>query len=431
MTRDVGELRRELTSYADEADFRISVDGVRRRAREQRIRRMLTAAGVATALAALAIAGPVVLLGLPGPTPPTRSEDVVLPAPEAGWRHVGDPIRTGIRGGPAGDRELVLWFERRDNDVTRLSAGELDPETGLVTDRFRPGSGSQGGMSDAVPGGDGLYVPPGRWSFVAQETHSDGATWGLYIGDAARIDIVSSGRTRQAKLARLSEDPRFVAYWLDGVSIDADPDELKAYDAAGKPMSTMRHPLDSRPPSPGEDLGDFDPVDAPRLGEPIRTGQERLKGTRLYPAPFPGESGVDPSGEVVLAFHGKDGYAGLVHSFRDPDTGEITGSYSGTRAYKLPFDKGPGPARGEIGLGGGKGRTMAYGLVCGPVKRLTATVDRLDLNIRWRAWSEDPDVVVWWVVIPTEKVEEDDASRVDLRIHYRDGTVGREKAAPL
>jgi hypothetical protein len=428
MTRDVGELRRELTSYADEADFRISVDGVRRRVRQQRLRRMIGVVGVAAALAVLAIAGPVLLLGFPMPTPPTRSEDVVLPSPEDGWRRVGDPIRTGIRDVSAGDRELVLWFERRDNDVTRLSAGELDSETGLVTDKFRPGPGSRGGVRDVRPGGYGLYVPPGHWSFVAYDVQSDGASWGLYIGDAARIDIVSSGRTRQAKLARLGEDPRFVAYWLAGITGNG---EAKPYDAAGKPMSTMRHPPDSHPPSPGEDLGDFDPVDAPRLGEPIRTGEERLKGTGLYPAPFPGESGVDPSGEVVLTFNGKDGYVGLVHSFQDPDSGAITGSYSGTRAYKLPFDKGPLPVRGEIGLGGGNGRTMAYGVVSGSVERLTATVDRLDLKIRWQTWSEDPDVVVWWVVIPSDKVEEDDARRVDLRIHYRDGTVGRDKAAPL
>jgi hypothetical protein len=427
MTRDVGELRRELTSYADEADLRISVDGVRRRAREQRVHRMLLASGVAAILAVLAIAGPI-LLWLPMPAPPTQADDVVLPQPDAGWRRVGDPIRTGIQSKQRGGSELVLWFERRNNDVTRLSAGELDPQTGLVTDRFGRGWGSEGGMSDAMPGGDGLYVPPGHWSFVAHEVQSDGATWGLYIGDTARIDIVSSGRTRHAKLARLGEDPRFVAYWLDDVTSSVG---VKPYDAAGKLMSTMRHPPDSRPPSPGEDLGDFDPVDAPRLGEPIPTGERRQKGTGMYPAPFPGEPGVDPNGEVVLSFHGSDGYAGLVHSFRDPDTGEITGSYSGTRAYKLPFDKGPGPVRGEIGLGGGKGRTMAYGFVSGSVGRLTATVDRLDLNIHWRAWSEDPDVVVWWVVIPTDKVEEDDALRVDLRIYYRDGTVGRQKAVPL
>ncbi len=424
MMRDV-ELRRGLTSYAEEADLRISVDGVRRRAHQQRTRRMLTVAGVAAALAVLMIAAPVALRGLPGPTPPARSDDVVLPPPEAGWRHVGDPIRTGIPAMPRGGLEVVLWFERRDNGVTRLRWGRLDRTTSQVMDPFQRRPGAQDGMVDVEPG---VYVPPGRWSFVMGQTQNGGAVWGLYVGDAVRIDIVTRGRARQAGLARLSEDPRFVAFWLDGVTGNG---EVKPYDAAGKLMSTMRHPPDSRPPSPGEDLGDFDPVDAPRLGEPIRTGEQRLKGTGLDPAPFPGEPGVDPSGEVVLSFHGRDGYAGLVHSFRDPDTGEITGSYSGTRAYKLPFDKGPGPARGEIGLGGGKGRTMAYGFVSGPVKRLTATVDRLDLSIRWRAWSDDPDVVVWWVVIPTDKVEEDDALRVDLRIYYRDGTVGREKAAPL
>ncbi|HEX6077935.1 MAG TPA: hypothetical protein VFZ32_22080 [Micromonosporaceae bacterium] len=389
---------------------------------------MIVVTGVVTALAVLAVAGPVALFGPALPTPPvSRSGDLVLPPPESGWERVGDPLRTGIRAGPGGV-EVVLWFERRDNDVTRLRTGERDPATGRVTDRDRIRDPSF--LGDRPGSAPGMYVPPGHWSFVTHEVQSGGAVWWLYVGDAVRIDIMVAGQPRPAKLARLSEDPRFVAFWLDGVTGNLGGDGVKAYDADGKPLP-MRHPPDLRPPAPGEDIADFDPVDAPRLGAAIPTGEKRLDGTGLYPAPFPGETGVDPSGEVVLSFHGEDGYAGVVHSFRDPDTGEITGSYSGTRAHKLPFDKGPGPDRGEIGLGGGKGRTMAYGIVVGSVDRLTATVDRFDMNIRWQAWSEDPDVVVWWLVIPTDKVEEDDAMRVDLTIRYRDGSVDRDAAVPL
>ncbi|HEX2416818.1 MAG TPA: hypothetical protein VHJ83_01660, partial [Micromonosporaceae bacterium] len=426
MTHDVGELRRDLARHAEQPEFRLSVEGVRRRARQRRIHRTLAVTGVAAALVVLTVIN---LLFLPGPghEVPTadQSGDVELPPPDSGWRRVDDPIRTGIGSGDG--TEIVLWFERRDNDVTRLNSGKRDPRTGRVSPWDRVGgSGSDRGLADQAPGGGGLYVPPGRWSLIPLRAQTGNGIWGLYVGEAVRIDIATSGQPRRAQLARLSEDPRFIAFWVNGVTCCRGEGAVKAYGADGR-LLAMKQPPEIGPPSSGEDVADFDAVDAPRLGDAIPTGVKRLKGTGLYPAPFPGEAGEDPSGEVLLSFHGRDGYAGLVHSFRDPDTGETTGSYSGTPAYKLPFAKGPGSNRGEVGLGGGNGRTMAYGFVAGrPVKRLVGTVDGLDMNIRWRAWSENPEVVVWWLVIPTDKVEEDDARRVDLTVHYQDGTKDRD-----
>jgi hypothetical protein len=425
MTHDVDELRRELAGYAEQPEFTVTFEGVRQRAGRQRARRAFVVTGVAV-IAALALAVPAALgkFGSIG-TPPAGG--VAVPQPEAGWHQVDDPIRTGLRGSQDGT-EIVLWFERRDNGVTRLMTGERDEASGRVIEVDKiPANGSAGSSGEVshsdVPGGTGFYVAPGDWSWPALMVHSDGKMWGLFVGDASRIDVSGTVNgtevVRHAKLRHLSEDPRFVAFWADDVGEPLESPELEpvqGYDADGNPMK-IDFPPSSQPPAKGEDVGDFDPAKAPQLGESIRTGEYRQPHSGTLPDPD------DEGGEVVLSFHGKAGYAGMVTGYQDPDTGKVGQPHSGTVAYKLPFTDGTKLARGDLGLGGGAGHTLAYGVVTGSVDTITAKVDKLDLPVKTARWSEDPDVTVWWLVIPTDQVEEDSSASVHLTITMNDGTV--------
>ncbi|MQA25444.1 MAG: hypothetical protein GEU94_08225 [Micromonosporaceae bacterium] len=431
MTHDVDKLRRDLAGYAEQADFQISLEGVRQRAGRQRVRRVLAVTGVAV-IAVLALVAPIALSAFDGPRAPTATgTENPLPEPEKGWRQVDGPIATGLRGSTE-DTRIVLWFERRDNGVTRLMSGERDTSTGEITTPVRIG-GSAGATGEVghseTPGAGGFYLPPGDWSWPAFSQEAEDRQWGLFLGDAEKIEVMTrkDGKrvARPAKLARMSEDPRFVAYWVDGLGerTYADMPEdtaVKGYDADGN-LIKLNFPPSTQPPEEGEDVADFDPATAPQLGEAIRTGAVREPRTGLGPG-----DGDDNGGEVVLSFHGKDGYAGVVAGLRDRDTGEVSHRRSATRAYKLPFTGSADIQRGEMPLGGGNGHTMAYGVLVGAVDKITAKVDDVDLPVGTARWSEDPNVTVWWVVIPTDQVEEDDASTVKLTIRYGGGTVSHD-----
>ncbi|MGH3648043.1 MAG: hypothetical protein ACRDTM_12810 [Micromonosporaceae bacterium] len=385
MSHDVEELRAALTAHAAEPEFKTSFEGVRQRAARQRNRRASLVAGIAV-LALFAIAVPVMLLK-PWVGELAYPGGLTLPEPPAGWRVVDDPIRTGLP--EFGGGEKVLWFTVSDQGSVALNHGFLLPGRRDV----RPGTGA-GGPSDSVL--SELTKNSQVGSHVVSTSMSGlGGGYGLYFGDAARIEFVSAlGLIREgersvypAQSHRLSLNPKVIVFWADLPSEDEIRDrenavvhyDVKAYDAGGSLIKEVRPPRGA-PPSIDPDKG-FDPAKAPRIGELIRTGEDSARG-----------------GEVVIALHGKKDYVGAVQGLRDRATGKVRDRLAPEGPRKLPFDSGLSGWTSTLRMTGG--RTLAWGLAVGPYAKITAKLGAQQVEVKTAAWSEDPDITVWWAVLP-------------------------------
>ncbi|MGH3713464.1 MAG: hypothetical protein ACRDT4_08415 [Micromonosporaceae bacterium] len=386
MSHDMKELRAALTAHAEQPEFKISTEGVRQRAGQQRTRRGLVLTGIAV-LAVLAIAAPVLLLKSPTERPaPTASGGLQLPKPETGWRVVDEPIRTGLPYDGTGRTELVLWFQMSDQGAVELRNGVLDPDTGVVQDRD---------SEYEMPGQRGVSKDSQRGNWVAYRSWSStGRGYGMYIGDAARIEYLSQvGYVKKgertaypASMRRLSSNPKVIAFWADLPSGDeviaredsVDDLQIRAYDARGALLETDR-PFTPTPP-PTDPERDFDPATAPQLGDLIRTGE------------------LAKQGEVVVSFNGKGEYVGAVIARRDPETGALREKLAPEGPQQLPFGAGLSGWTIQSRLADGRG--LGLGTLVGPYGKITATVNGVSYPVKTAPWSEDPDVKVWWVVTP-------------------------------
>lgn len=377
MTHDVDDLRASLTARAEQSDFTVSFDQVRRRARRQRRRSVVVTAIAALVLLALVVPFAVLRSDAPTPTLDLSKDD--LPRPEKGWRIVDDPISTGARDVTEG-RESVLWFTMRSDGAVRLNEGILDAATGQVRRRNpdQVGELGQPSLSRYAQKGNrsGGYRMPGTAPGV-----------GLYYGeDVERIAFVSQrGMYREgeqtvieARLARLSVDPNVIAFWAAPVESSTlapedrhDDFTLRAYDADGSVIEP-----DPYLPDPESR---FVPADAPRIGELVRTGVETGSGE-----------------EAVAALHGRDGWVGLVVGRRDRGSGRITDLRSVGEPAKL--DGFPLVESTTIALP--DGRVLALGVTQGCGKYLVRLPTGGTVPVGSTApWSEDKAVVIWWVVL--------------------------------
>lgn len=121
MTHDVEELRAALTAHAGQPEFKISSEGVRHRAGQQRTRRAVLGAGVAAFLAVAVGGGTVLMTGDPDESLPAAPRGSLAEAYPGAVHEVSGKLPNGRKYDPItllDDRRLLVsaasGFERSD-----------------------------------------------------------------------------------------------------------------------------------------------------------------------------------------------------------------------------------------------------------------------------------------------------------------------------
>lgn len=376
--RTVADLRRAMIEATENLAPRVTFAGVLQRARRRRLRWAVTAlvAALVPLLAGLLING-MRPAAPPLPAPALRPAPSVPFSVHPSFPPVGDVITTGVRVG--NDDELVFWFYEGPG----LSAGLRNTATGTV--RSLEGAGGGG---------------PGFANLAQIDDRRGGLVdYGLFIGDAARISVSTSGQQVDAELAPWSNDRSYIVFWARHTGTPLPPTgapattdvaqpQFTAYDRAGKVIAT------SQGRSQRSD-GGVNAEDRPRVGDMIRTATPTASGR-----------------ELVLWFVGDDKGALLKAGEWDPRSGTATelkvlggfarppsaiGFYSG-------YDLIDGPGRTQIALG-------EY---VGPAARVVMAHPAEGVTTGSARWSAQPELVICWAVnVPTATAHEISAVAFD------------------
>ena len=233
-------------------------------------------------------------LDLGGVTPEAATLRVLLTAVGATAPHTAQPwseaMLFGLTGG-VGVAVHTFRYERDDVSTLFVGARRPDIADGMVAGLDRLGIAhtvheTAGARTAATQlrGALTAYGPVAAWVDAATlGTRGMPASWegGAYhvlavlgvdddagtatLADLTAAPVVVASEQLDAARARIRKQRHRV------LAVTAVPDEgadrlryreVKPSDAAGKLMSTMRRPLDLRPPSPGGDLGDLGLTDA-------------------------------------------------------------------------------------------------------------------------------------------------------------------------
>lgn len=377
--RTVADLRRAMIEETENLAPRVTVADVRRQAlRRRRLRWAVTAvvSGLVPLLAGLLINGSQPAAPpLPAPTP--RPAPTVPIAVHPSFPPVGDVITTGVRVG--NDNELVFWF----HEGPGLSAGLRNTATGTVR-------GLDGG------GGGGL-----GFANLAQIDDRRGGLvdYGLFVGDAARITVSSSGQQVDAELAPWSSDRSYIVFWARHIGTPLPPTgapeatgvaqpRFTAYDRAGEVIATA----EGR--SQRSD-GGVNAEDRPRVGDLIRTGTPTASGR-----------------ELVLWFVGDERDALLKAGEWDRGSGTATELRVLGGFARPPF--AIGFYGGYHRIDGPGGTQIVLGVYVGRAARVVMAHPAEGVTTGSARWSAQPELVICWAVnVPTATAHEISAVAFD------------------
>jgi len=227
---DVDLLRRALREIPAESFAELDLAQMMATgARIRRRRRTLVGGGVVVTTAVVlfaAVAAGQLTHDVPSPAQPPPSAPIEEPVAAP----LGDVVPTGIHDARG---ELVFYF-------VRVTAPELPKVAfGIASGHRTPSGKLVPGIVDNDTSRPALE--PGFHPIMGgnSETGVFVPAFGYFVGDAARIDAVVSGKLVQARCARWSEDPSVTAFWFPpGLVPSADLlTRPIAYNALGKPLA--------------------------------------------------------------------------------------------------------------------------------------------------------------------------------------------------